>query len=157
VVVTAIAIRRSDQIVETDGFLALGSPHSGIIPTLVAILACLRVAMRENAAGRAAHPAVDPGWFMIPVIAVPYDALALTQSWTTKPFSLEGSVVFCYGACMYALTAAFTSWLYICVNQNSGFAPGHEIREGVSHLKPYARSSPRRSSAERARPRPLAL
>jgi hypothetical protein len=160
VVVTVVAIRRADQIVETDGFLALGSPHSGIVPTLVAILASLRAALRDNAAGRATRPAVDPGWFLIPVMAVPYDALAVAQSFATKPFSLEGSVVFCYGACMSCLTAAFTTWLYVRINENGGSPFGHEIREGLSHLRGVPQRGsfePLGGSAERARLRPLAL
>jgi hypothetical protein len=64
--VTLLAIVQGNQTVETDGFLALGSPHSGIIPTLVAILANLRSTLRDNLAGKGTRMSADPGWFLIP-------------------------------------------------------------------------------------------
>jgi cell division protein FtsX len=75
---------------------------------------------------------------------VPYDALAVTQSFITKPFSLEGSIVFCYGAAVSCVTATFTSWLYMSVNQSNQLAPGHEIREGVGYLSSERRLGKRR-------------
>lgn len=125
--ITVHAMFDGRQIDETDGLLAIASPHAGIIPTLVTILASSRAAALDGSQTLS----VDAGWFLVPVLAVPFDILEVTQSFITKPFTLQSTILFCYGLCLSSLIAMFTSWLYIENNRRSNKLPGHELRDGL--------------------------
>jgi len=133
-VVIVFAIVGGNQVVENDGFMALGSPHIAIIPALVTILANVRGALRDNKRGVATQLNVDAGWFLMPVLSVPYDCLEIIQSFYTQPFALDGTIVFVYGASISLTLSAWTIWLFVSVNGREAMSLGAELKEGVQYL-----------------------
>jgi|688.fasta_scaffold00641_25 hypothetical protein len=125
--ITVHAMFDGRQIDETDGMLAIASPHAAIIPTLVTILSSSRAAALDGSQTLS----VDTGWFLVPVLAVPFDILQVTQSFITKPFTLQSTIVFCYGLCLSILIGMFTSLLYVEHNRRANKTPGHELRDGL--------------------------
>ena len=143
--ITMHAIFGGRQIDETDGLLAIASPHAAIIPTLVTILSSSRTAALDGSQTLS----VDAGWFLAPVLAVPFDILQVTQSFVTKPFTLQSTVVFTFGLCMSVVVATFTTWLYIENNMRANKQPGHELRDGLKIVTGAAAPSPVRSRPRR--------
>ena len=85
----------------------------------------------------------------MPVLAVPFDILEVTQSFVTKPFTLQSSIVFTFGLIMSSVVATFTTWLYIENDRRANKTPGHELRDGLKIMADAVAPSPARSRPRR--------
>ena len=110
--IIGMAIAQRDETAQIDGFLALSSPHVSIIPTLVSILGSANAAIAANRDGVVKYPTLDNGWFLLPLIAIPFDALETAQSFYNKPIDKAAAAAFSYGLAGSVAITAYTLWLY---------------------------------------------
>ena len=120
-----------DQTVQNDGFLALAAPHTGIIPALATILASLRVGVTNKG-----DVSADLGWFLVPVMAIPFDVLALTQSVVEK-HSRYTVGFFSFGLCISTFTAAFTTISAFVVRSQKGENLVDDTNSGIKLLNRF--------------------
>jgi hypothetical protein len=145
VFITMRAIMRQNEVDQTDGFLALASPHTAIIPTLVTILSAARAAALDKSQQHISS--VDAGWFLAPVLAVPFDILEVAQSWATKPYSAHSTGVFICGCIISISISIFTTIVFFDGTLRANKRIGNEIHDTVrvlSESTKHAASAPGR-------------